>query len=111
MKKNRITLLGVAVGFVLFAVSASPAWAQSVSDTYKAKCAMCHGADGKGDTSAGKAMGAHNFASPEIQKMSDAELESIITKGKGKMPEYGTKLKESEIKELVSYVRELGKGK
>jgi mono/diheme cytochrome c family protein len=111
VKKTRIHLLGLGIAFVLFALSASPARAQSASATYKAKCAMCHGTDGKGDTPAGKSMGAHNFASPEIQKMTDAELESVIAKGKGKMPQYDTKLKEGEIKELVAYIRELGKGK
>ena len=87
-----------------------PAAAQDAAATYKAKCAMCHGADGKGATPAGKSMGAHDFASPDIQKMSDADLEQAVTKGKNKMPGYGTKLKPAEIKDLVAYVRKLGKG-
>jgi hypothetical protein len=37
----------------------------------------------------GKAMGAHDFASSEVQRMSDAELSDIITNGKSKMPAYG----------------------
>lgn len=108
--KTRINLLSVALMFALFALAQSPARAENAPATFKAKCAMCHGADGKGDTAAGQAMGVRNFASPEVQKMTDAELETIITKGKGKMPEYGTKLKEAEIKDLVAYIRALGKG-
>jgi len=70
--------------------------------TFKTKCAMCHGADGKGDTPAGKKMGTHDFASPEVQKMSDAELTEAISKGKKKMPGYAGKLSESDIKGLVA---------
>jgi cytochrome c6 len=87
-----------------------PAAAQdAAAATYKAKCAMCHGADGKGDTPAGKKMGAHDFASDEVQKQSDTDLGQMISKGKNKMPGYESKLKPEEIKDLVSYVRKLGK--
>ncbi len=86
-----------------------PLRAQDAAATYKTKCTMCHGADGKGDTPAGKKMGAHDFASPEVLKMSDAELTQILEKGKNKMPGYAGKLKDSEIKDLVAYVRTLGK--
>jgi mono/diheme cytochrome c family protein len=76
---------------------------------YKAKCVMCHGADGKADTPAGKSTGARSFSSPEVQKESDAELTQITTKGKAKMPAYENKLTGPQITQLVSYVRELGK--
>jgi cytochrome c6 len=98
----------LAVGLVVWS---TPSAAQDVAATYKAKCAMCHGADGKGETPAGKKMGAHDFASAEVQKMSDADLTQAIEKGKNKMPPYAGKLKDSEVKELVAYVRGLGKGK
>ncbi len=54
---------------------------------YKSKCATCHGADGTG-SAMGKKMGAHDFTSAEVQKMSDAELTDAITNGKNKMPKY-----------------------
>lgn len=88
----------------LIGACASPALAQDAAATYKAKCAMCHGPDGKG----GK-MGTRDFAAPEVQKESDADLAGIITNGKGKMPKYGEKLKEGEIKDLVTYIRGLAK--
>lgn len=77
--------------------------------TYKAKCAGCHGPDGAGSTPAGKAMKVRDFHAPEVQKETDAELTDIITNGKNKMPKYGDKLKDSEIKDLVGYVRMLVK--
>jgi len=89
----------------LIAVCSSPAMAQDAAATYKAKCAMCHGPEGKG----GK-MGTKDFASPEVSGMSDAQLTEAVTKGKPpKMPAYEGKLKENEIKDLVAYVRGLAK--
>jgi mono/diheme cytochrome c family protein len=75
---------------------------------YKGKCAMCHGADGKGSPT-GLKMGAHDFTSADVQKETDAELTDVITKGKGKMPPYAGKLKNTEIKDLVAYIRGLAK--
>jgi cytochrome c6 len=86
-----------------------PLAAQDSAGLYKSKCAMCHGADGKADTPMAKRLGVRSFASPEVQKESDAELIEITSKGKNKMPPYGKSLKEPEIKGLVGYIRELGK--
>jgi mono/diheme cytochrome c family protein len=77
--------------------------------TYKAKCATCHGPDGKGETATGKAMKAGSFAAPEVAKMSDDDLAAAITKGKNKMPGYEKSLKPDQIKELVEYIRSLAK--
>jgi cytochrome c6 len=90
---------------------ASNAKAQDAAGLYKTKCAMCHGVDGKGETPIGKSTGVRSFASPEVQKESDTELIQITNKGKAKMPGYENKLTAGQIKELVAYVRQLGKGK
>jgi mono/diheme cytochrome c family protein len=76
--------------------------------TYKAKCAGCHGPDGKGETATGKMMKAGDFASADVQKMSDADLSDAITKGKGKMPAYKT-LTPDQVKGLVTYIRSFAK--
>ena len=99
----RMALVALAVCGAI-AVSSSPAAAQDAAATFKAKCAMCHGADGKG----GK-MGTRDFASAEVKAETDAQLTDIITKGKGKMPAYDGKLKADEIKGLVTYIRSLAK--
>ncbi len=78
--------------------------------TYKAKCAMCHGPDGKGETATGKMMKVKDFASEEVQKMSDADLTDAITKGKGKMPAYKA-LTPDQVKDLVAFIRAFGKKK
>jgi cytochrome c553 len=76
---------------------------------YKARCAMCHGPDGKGDTAMGKKFGLKDLGSAEVQGQSDADLTTTITKGKDKMPAYGDKLSKEQIDGLVKYIRSLKK--
>lgn len=102
---NRLT--GIAVCLAGF-IAASPAFAQgNVADLYKAKCTVCHAADGTGSTPAGKKLGVRDFHSPVVVKESDAELFDITKKGKEKMPAYDNKLTDDQIKELVKYIRSL----
>jgi mono/diheme cytochrome c family protein len=93
--------------FVLVAGVALPAQAEDVGALYKAKCASCHGADGKGDTAMGKKFAVRSFSGPEVAKMKDAELIEITTKGKDKMPAYENKLTADQIKDLVKFLRAL----
>ena len=103
-----VMLAMLAAGLALWS---TPAAADDAAATYKAKCAMCHGADGKGDTPVGKKMGIRDLTSADVQKMSDAELITITTKGKNKMPAYENKLSAAQIKDVVAYIRQLAKGK
>jgi mono/diheme cytochrome c family protein len=72
---------------------------------YKSKCAMCHGPTGAGDTPMGKKLALKSLASPEVQKNTDAKLVEVIAKGRGKMPAFGGKLTDEQIKQLVAVVR------
>jgi len=72
--------------------------------TFKAKCAACHGADGKGK----EMMKTRDLASADVQKMSDTDLSGMITNGKGKMPAYKT-LTPDQVKDLVAFIRSLKK--
>src|SRR5579872_5181157 len=99
-----------AVLLTLAASIAAPVFAQSGgADTYKSKCAMCHGPDGTAATPMGKMMKIPSFKDPAVVKMSDAELIATTRNGKGKMPAYNGKLTDAQIKEVVSYIRTLGK--
>ena len=104
--RAKLLLAGLAIAVVTF--SSLPSRADDAATLYKSKCAMCHGADGKGDTPAGKKMGVHDFASPEVQAMKDAEIASAIANGKNKMPAYKS-LSADQIKDLVSYIRSFAK--
>jgi cytochrome c6 len=110
MKQTKIHFLTFATVLAVALIVPSATRAQAAA-TYKAKCAGCHGADGKANTAPAKALGAHDFASDEVAKMSDTDLIAIVTAGKNKMPAYGKSLKDTEIKDLVAYVRDLAKQK
>jgi cytochrome c6 len=83
--------------------------AQDAAALYKTKCAACHGADAKGETAVGKANKMRDLASEDVQKQSDADLTTVITGGKNKMPAYGKSLKPDQVKDLVAYIRSLAK--
>lgn len=106
MKKLSICALAfcVAAPFASVMYAAAPA-----SATYSAKCAMCHGPDGRANSPVGKAMKVPDYKSPAVMKMTDAELVATITKGKGKMPAFGSRLSADEIQGLAKYVRTLQK--
>ena len=104
-----IARLSLAVLAFAFVLSVSSFAGDSGADVYKAKCASCHGAEGKGDTAMGKSMKLKDLASEDVQKMSDADLTTIVEKGKKPMPGYEGKLTKDQITEVVKYVRSLKK--
>ena len=100
----RVFISTLVVTFVL--AMAAPAMAQDSAALFKSKCKICHGVDGKG-TAVGHKLGVRAFSSPEVAKMSDEELETIVKNGKNKMPKYEGKLTDDQIKGLIKYVRTL----
>lgn len=96
-----------AVGTVALFGLAMPSFGADGAATFKAKCAACHAADGSGSTPTGKKLALRPLGSAEVQTQSDDELAAIVTTGKGKMPAYGSKLSEADIKALVAHIRSL----
>ena len=72
---------------------------------FKAKCVLCHGADGSGNTTLGKQLQAANLRSKEVQKKSDAELHKVVHDGNGNMPPFGDQLTDDEIKKMEEMSR------
>jgi cytochrome c6 len=103
MKKS----LAVTLLLALFVVPA--AMAEDGAALYKAKCAMCHGQDGAGQTTMGKNMKLRDLGSAEVQKQTDAELTKITADGKNKMPAYKSKMTAAEIEAVVKFIRTLKK--
>ena len=99
--KSMLLILAVAVAPLAFAADGAA--------TYKAKCATCHGADGKGQTAMGKKMNLRDLGSPEVQKQTDKQLYDWTADGKGKMPAYKDKLTVGEINALVKHMRGMKK--
>jgi mono/diheme cytochrome c family protein len=91
----------------LVAATTITAFAQgSGADTYKAKCLMCHAADGTASGPAGKAMNVPSF---KTSKQTEAAMIAETKAGKGKMPAFASKLTDTQIKDVVGYVKTLQK--
>ena len=83
---------------------------------WKAKCASCHGVDGKGATETGGKLGVPDMTTAAWQqKAADAKLKTsildgVIRPGKSEgMDPYRDKLEPEQVDALVAYVRSLGK--
>jgi len=101
-----VVMAGAAVAVIGFTLA--PVHAQSTPESlYKAKCAVCHGPDGKGETTMGKKLGVRDLRSAEVVKETDTELFDITKNGKGKMPSFDKKLTDDQIKELIKHIRSL----
>jgi len=107
MKRINFQVFTFATALAVVLSLSLSARAQSAADLFKSKCAGCHAADGTG-SAMGKKMGAHDFTTADVQKMSDTELADIITNGKNKMPKYAS-LSPEEVKGLVAHIRTLKK--
>ncbi|HZR56910.1 MAG TPA: cytochrome c [Terriglobales bacterium] len=97
---------------VLMSIVAMVTATQAQSDpakSFKTNCTLCHSADGSGDSATGRALHAKDLRSDEVQKETDAALNEVITKGRGKMPAFGAKIKPDDIQKLVIYIRSLAK--
>jgi len=94
------------------ALSAAAADAKAL---YDKNCAKCHGAEGKGDTKMGKKLGCKDYSDAKVQsELKDEDATKAIKEGvkdkDGKVvmkPAEG--LSDSEVKDLVAYVRQFKK--
>ena len=100
------------IPIIAFALSATALAADPGQRPYNAKCASCHGKDGKGQTEAGQKKHVKDLTDPKVQAaLKDADLIKGITDGieetpdHGKMPGYKDKLSDDEIKAVAAYVR------
>lgn len=88
-----------------------------IERTWKAKCAACHGADGKGQTEQGKKMQVADMTTADWQKITDDKIKAAINDGlkrdkngvKQEMEAYKSKLRPDQVDGLVAYVRTLKK--
>jgi cytochrome c6 len=105
---RKLTIVSMITLFMLASTAAFAA-APGAPETFKTKCASCHGPDGAGATAVGKAMKVRDLRSAEVQKQSDTDLQKVISDGKAKMPAYKDKLSVADISSLVAYIRGLAK--
>lgn len=93
-----------------FLVCVVPTFAADGEAVFKARCARCHGEDGKGKTKAAPP----DLTDPKTQaSLTDADIVKTITNGrKGTlMVGWKGKLSTEEISAVAAYVRSLGRSK
>lgn len=104
-----LIVLAAAISFFGSSAQANVS-AGDAARTYSSKCARCHGRDGRSKTVRGRLTHSRDLSSGEWQDdVSDERIFNSITNGKGKMPSFKKSLSESQIDELVNYVRRLRK--
>jgi mono/diheme cytochrome c family protein len=101
---------GMTIVAMIAATTGTVAFAQSSgADTYKAKCQSCHGAEGTPNPGIAKMMGVKPVSDPSVKSLSEAQMITDTTSGKGKMPAFKGKPTDSQIKDSVDYFRSLAK--
>ena len=102
-----ILLIAVPV-FALSLPKATAARSHVGENIFRAKCAVCHGIDGAGETANGKKLRVPDLRSNRVQELSDDDLLDVVTNGKREMPSFGKKYRSDQLQQVVSYIRSLG---
>ncbi len=118
-RKVLSVVAGLATAFafaLLFPRNASAETDPKTVRTWKAKCASCHGVDGKAKTETGEKLAIPDMTSPAWQKkvgeaqMKVAILDGVKREGKPEgMDGFRDKLSPEQVDALVAFVRDLGK--
>jgi len=100
---------------VLCVFAAASAMAEDGQAIFNAKCAICHGKDGKGQTKMGERAGTKDMTDASyLAKFTDEQLLKTLKEGlkdgdKTKMKAYATILSDEELKAAIAYVRTFAK--
>lgn len=101
----------IVLSIVAMAVVALSARADDAKTIYDKSCALCHGADGKGQTKMGQKLGIKDFTDAKVQSdLTDAVATKDIKEGvkdadgKTLMKPFDS-LSDDDIKGLVAYIR------
>jgi len=91
-----IILLGLLM-LPMFATAGDPFAGSAIYTEY---CTVCHGADGRGEVA-----GTPSFRGGRLMMKGDRELVNIINNGKDIMPSFRGMLTDSEMQDIVAYLR------
>ena len=82
---------------------------QRGENLFRAKCSICHGVDGGGQTENGKKLKVPDLRSDKVQNLSDEEMLDSVMNGRGYMPPMGKKYSADQLKQVIVYVRAMGR--
>ena len=107
----KLNLRTITAGAALAAIAAF-AFAAPAAENWENHCTKCHGADGKGQTKAGRKLNVKDYTDAKVQaEMKDADMVKATAdgvndkNGKERMKGYKDELSPKEIEELVAYIR------
>jgi mono/diheme cytochrome c family protein len=110
--------IAILSGLLLFSTANAFAADPKVERLWRAKCASCHGDDGKGQTDEGKKQSVRDMSVAAWQKeMTDDKIKNAILNGineqrggvKKEMQPYKAALRPDQVDALAAFVRGLGK--
>ena len=108
--KRMITVSFLAASSVLL-LQEQPARSSLPDDEgenlFMAKCTICHGTDGSGNTPTGKKLKIPDLRSANVQEQSDEQLILTVTNGRGNMPAFEKRLREEQIRHVIAHLRRL----
>ena len=113
---RKIIISAVVTIFFVLTVMAPNLFAEAAKDNYKLYCAQCHGVrgNGAGINKADMSVAPRNHTSTaEMSRLKDSDIYDAIASGGtavGKstlMPPWSGVMTDTEIKEMVAYLREL----
>jgi len=104
MKTTKIAVLVLTIAVVLFILIPGLSWADDGAALYKAKCAMCHKADGAGNPAAK----IPSLIDAATKAKSDADLTKAIAET-AKHPAPVKGLAADDAKAVVTFIRSLQK--
>lgn len=101
---NKVTQ--ILTTFAMAAAVAGAADATAGKTSYDKACKSCHGVTGTANPAIAKSLKVEmrDLGSKEIQALSDADLKTIITDGKGKMRPIKT-VTGPDVENVVAYIR------
>ena len=104
------TILTILTLAGLSAAASFAADAKAGQTVYVKNCKTCHGADGTANPAIAKMMKVEmkSLGSADVQAMSDADIQKIVTGGKGKMKPIAA-VSGGALDDVVAYVRSLKK--
>lgn len=106
MKTVKLVVVVLVIAVALFILIPSLSWADDGAAIFKAKCAVCHGAD-----AAGKPPKIPSLVSDDAKKLSDADITDYVANGgPKKLPTHAFAskgLNADDVKAVAAAVRAL----
>jgi len=88
---------------VVVCLASAVSFAQSSGEaTYKAKCAMCHGATGAAETPTAKMLKVKPVSDPDVKALTVDQITAVVKNGKEKMKPV-TGLTDAQIKDVAVF--------